>query len=86
MHELQQLFEKPLGLVTPWKVTRSDAPSTTARTWRHLNFLQYPMYLHPRCRASLRAGRRAPGRSALGPARLRLHPPLDAFVMDAKAS
>ncbi len=79
MHEVRQLFEKALGLVPPWKVTRSEfdpvakrldlfldfergarfrCPDCSAegcpvhdtedKEWRHLNFMQYPMYLHAR--------------------------------------
>ncbi len=79
MREVQQLFEKALGLVPPWKVTRSEFDPEAARLdlfldfergarfrcpdcgaegcpvhdtedkdWRHLNFMQYPVYLHAR--------------------------------------
>lgn len=79
MHEVRQLFEKALGLVPPWKVTRSEFDPQAKRLdlfldfdrgarfpcpqcgaadrsvhdsedkqWRHLDFLQYPMYLHAR--------------------------------------
>jgi transposase len=79
VHEVQQLFEKALGLVAPWKVTRSqfdpeakrldlfldfergarflcpdcgaaDCPvhDTEDKEWRHLNFMQCPLYLHAR--------------------------------------
>jgi len=76
---VQQLFEKALGLVPPWKVTRSESDPKAQRLdlfldfergarfrcpacgaegcpvhdtedeeWRHLNFMQYPLYLHAR--------------------------------------
>ncbi len=79
MQEVRQLFEKALGLVPPWKVTRSEFDPVAKRLdlfldfergarfrcpdcgtegcpvhdsedkeWRHLNFMQYPMYLHAR--------------------------------------
>ncbi len=79
MREVAQLFEKALGLVPPWKVTRSTfdpeakrldlfldfergarfpcpdcgaagcpVHDTEDKEWRHLNFMQYPMYLHAR--------------------------------------
>lgn len=79
MREVQQLFEKALGLTPPWKVIRSEFDPVAQRLdlfidfergarfpcpdcgaagcavhdsedkeWRHLNFLQYPAYLHAR--------------------------------------
>ena len=79
MREVQQLFEKALGLAPPWKVIRSEFDPVAKRLdlfidfergarfpcpdcgaadcsvcdsedkeWRHLNFLQYPAYLHAR--------------------------------------
>lgn len=79
MREVQQLFEKALGLGPPWTVIRSQFDPVAQRLdlfidfergarfpcpdcgaagctvhdsedkeWRHLNFLQYPAYLHAR--------------------------------------